>query len=104
MPQRSHLEIWQLPGATHLKVRTSYHEAFKAELEQEVPWQARRWEKHPDEGWRIWVQVSYLPLLRRLAYWFDRAVLYDEAAQLGEDLQSGRTWPLVPPAEQLPLL
>jgi hypothetical protein len=50
MPGRTRMTITRLPQATHLKVQTSYHDAFKAELEREVPWQARRWEKHPAEG------------------------------------------------------
>jgi hypothetical protein len=97
------MTITCLPQATYLKVQTSYHDAFKAELEREVPWQARRWEKHQEEGWIIWVREDYLPLLRRLAYWFDQAVYLDESAQQGQDLHSGRTWPLVPRAEQLSL-
>jgi hypothetical protein len=49
------------------------------------------------------VREDYLPLLRRLAYWFDHAMYMDESAQQGQDLHSGRTWPLVPRAEQLDL-
>jgi hypothetical protein len=90
MSSRSELEIHQWPGATHLKVQTTYHEAFNAKLRETVPWQAMRWEKTLSEGWVIWVQRDYLPVLQALAWWFDRARLYDEDGQGYTDMQSGR--------------
>jgi hypothetical protein len=102
-PSRTLMEIRRLPGATHLKVQTTYHEAFNAELKRAVPWPDLRWEKSATVGWLIWVRADYLPLLRRLAFCFDRAILIDVDGQSCTDLHSGRTWPLVPPAEQLDL-
>jgi hypothetical protein len=103
MPAHSRISIRRFPQGTHLKVLASYHKAFQIQLDEEVPWQRRRWEKSPEEGWIIWVHDDYWPVLERLAYLFDQAYLYDERTQRGQDLHSGRTWGLEPPVEQLDL-
>jgi hypothetical protein len=103
MQQRTDMRVWCLPGVERLKVQTSDHDTFKAEVEQVIPWRERRWDKTVNEGWLLWIDPEHLPVLRRLAYWFDRAWFYDEVAGQGEDLQSQRTWTLKPPAEQLTL-